>query len=95
MRTTLCQLREEGFAFVKQEESYTSQTSPLAETVSRDNADGTNRIKRGLYIDGEYSWNADVVGAFNILRLYLQKENIDLKLDPMAIRSPYVMKVPV
>lgn len=88
-------LREEGFAFVKQEESYTSQTSPLTDTVSKENAERTNRIKRGLYTDGEYSWNADVVGAFNILRLYLQKENIDLKLDPMAIRSPYVMKVPV
>ncbi len=88
-------LREEGFTFVKQEESYTSQTSPLKETVSKENADRTKRVRRGLYTDGEYYWNADVVGAFNILRLYLQNRNIKLKLDPMAIRSPYVIKVPV
>lgn len=40
-----------------------------------------------------YSWNADGVGAFNILRLYFQTQKIDASLDPTSILSPEVMKV--
>ena len=82
-----------GILFVKQKESYSSQTSPLAPEVCRVFAKKSNRVKRGLYKDGEYAWNADVVGAFNILRLYFQERGIPVKLDPQKIRDPYVLKV--
>ena len=88
-------LKLKGIRFEKIDEAFSSSTSPLEEIVSRESADKSKRIKRGLYVDGEHSWNADCVGAFNILRLYLQKKNINLKLDPEAIRNPYILKVAV
>lgn len=57
-----------------QEETYSSQTSPFMDTVCKQNANKDNRVNRGLYIDGGYSWNADSVGAFHILRLYFQAQ---------------------
>lgn len=82
-----------GIRFVIQKESYSSQTSPLADTVGKDSACKSNRISRGLYRDGGHTWNADCVGAFNTLRLYFQTQKIAIKLNPMAICDPYVVKV--
>lgn len=84
-----------GIRFVKQEEAYTSQTSPYAERVSKEHAEKTNRVKRGLYEDAGHVWNADCVGAFNILRLYTMSERKDIKPDPNEIKPPYVVKVAV
>lgn len=42
-----------------------------------------------------YYWNADCVGAFNILRLYFQATGITTKMDPQYIASPHVAKVAV
>ena len=61
--------------------------------TSKNNACRSNRVKRGLYRDGNHSWNADCVGAFNILRLYFQKNKINICLDPMEIKSPHIVKV--
>ena len=82
-----------GINFIMQEEAYSSQTSPLMPTVCKQNADKRNRVNRGLYMDGGYSWNADSVGAFNILRLYFQAQKIDTGLDPASILSPEIIKV--
>ena len=82
-----------GINFIMQKEAYSSQTSPLMDTVCKQNANKNNRVERGLYIDGDYSWNADSVGAFNILRLYFQAQKIDARLDPTSILSSEVMKV--
>lgn len=84
-----------GIRFVKQDEAYSSQTSPLSEKVSRENARKRNRVKRGLYEDRGYVWNADSVGAFNILRLYVSSKGKEIKPDPNEIRPPYVVKVAV
>lgn len=51
----------EGINCVFQKESYSSQTSPLKPAVNKDNAKKSNRIHRGLYKDGNFSWNADCV----------------------------------
>lgn len=82
-----------GISLIMQKEAYSSQTSPLMDTVCRQNANKNNRVERGLYIDGDYSWNADSVGAFNILRLYFQTQKINTRLDPISISSPEVAKV--
>lgn len=82
-----------GINFIMQEETYSSQTSPFMDTVCKQNANKDNRVNRGLYIDGGYSWNADSVGAFNILRLYFQTQKIDTRLDPVSILSPDITKV--
>ena len=55
-----------GIRFVKQNEAYSSQTSPLIPEVCKENAEKSNRVKRGLYTDGDKRWNADCVGAFNV-----------------------------
>ena len=82
-----------GINFIMQKEAYSSQTSPLMDTVCKQNANKNNRVERGLYTDDDYNWNADSVGAFNILRLYFQAQKIDTKLDPISISSPEVTKV--
>lgn len=69
-----------GINFIKQKESYTSQCPPDSKTVSKKYAVKKNRIYRGLYKDGKNSYNADVVGAYNILRLYLNNKKIETKL---------------
>ena len=84
-----------GIRFVKQDEAYSSQTSPLSEEVSKEYAKKGNRVKRGLYEDDGFSWNADCVGAFNILRLYLASKGNKRRLDPLRIKPPYVVKVAV
>jgi putative transposase len=88
-------LELEGIRFVMQNEAYSSQCSPLVDTVSVETAHKENRVHRGLYIDQGYLWNADCVGAFNILRLYFSEAGISKRLDPYAIKTPYVVKVAV
>ena len=85
----------EGITLIKQKEAYSSQTSPLKPAVDQTNAVKSNRVKRGLYKDNGYTWNADCVGAYNILRLYLQAQKIDMELNPMSIKEPYILKVAV
>ena len=82
-----------GIVVIQQKECYTSQCSPLTPSVSSKYATGEKRVKRGKYIDGEREWNADSVGAYNILRLYGQKSKKDIHMEP--IKTPYVVKVAV
>lgn len=69
-------LKLAGILLIKQNEAYTSKCSPYSPEISSQYAAGKNRIYRGLYIDKEKKkvFNADSVGAFNILRKYLQKK---------------------
>lgn len=82
-----------GIIVIQQKECYTSQCSPLSPSVSSKYATGEKRVKRGVYIDGEREWNADCVGAYNILRLYGQKSKKEIHMEP--IKTPYVVKVAV
>ena len=83
----------EGIRLEVISEAYSSQTSPLAPDVSRKHAKKSNRVERGLYIDDCLAWNADCVGAFNILRLYLKQKEIGLTFDAKSISHPYILKV--
>ena len=56
-------------------------------------AEKAKRVKRGLFVDGERSWNADAVGAYNILRLYGQKTSRKIRMAELT--TPYVVKVAV
>lgn len=62
-----------GIVLIKQKENYSSQCPPNSKEVSKFYAKKSNRKYRGLYIDGKQIYNADCVGAYNILRLYLKK----------------------
>ena len=57
-----------GISLTKQEESYTSQCSPFSPEISKRYAEASNRKERGMYITDGVRYNADAVGAFNILR---------------------------
>ncbi len=59
-----------GIRFVKQEESYSSQCGPMAKEVSKEYASKANRRHRGLYFEGTQIYNADALGAYNIMRKY-------------------------
>lgn len=69
-------LKRYGIRMIRQKESYSSQCSPKSEKVRKLYAKKANRKYRGLYVDGKDIYNADCVGAYNILRLYLEKEKL-------------------
>lgn len=85
-------LAVKGIRFIKQEESWTSQCSPLAGGVSEMHAKKSNRTKRGLYKDNGNIWNADAVGAYNILRKY---RGVDDFFPTKTLSSPIIIKVAV
>lgn len=85
-----------GIILVAQNEAYSSQCSPLSPVVSKEYAVKSNRVKRGLYKDGGHIWNADAVGAYNILRLYQQSEVPNGFVIPVLPTCyPHVVKVAV
>ena len=62
-----------GLSLIRVKESYTSSCLPDSEMVSKSCADKSLRVKRGLIKDNkDRIFNADAVGAYNILRLYIQ-----------------------
>ena len=69
-------LKRYGIRMIRQKESYSSQCSPKSDKVGKAFAQKHNRKYRGLYVDGTDIYNADCVGAYNILRLYLQKKKL-------------------
>lgn len=69
-------LRRYGIRLICQKESYSSQCSPHSEKVDKYCAQKANRKSRGLYVDGKQIYNADCVGAYNILRLYLDRKSL-------------------
>ena len=81
-------LRLAGISLKKQNEAYTSQCSPLVPEVSRKYAKKSNRKQRGLYVDQKQIFNADSVGAFNILRLYFQANDICSKIKAVGLSNP-------
>lgn len=86
----LYKLAREGITLVVQKECYSSQTSPLQPVVGKDYATPEKRVTRGMYVDGCNSWNADAVGAYNILRLYLQesaKSAVLSEIQPTVIEK--------
>nr|DAU19946.1 MAG TPA: endonuclease [Caudoviricetes sp.] len=88
-------LKRYGIRFVRQEESYTSQCSPLSLEVAKRYAEPSNRKQRGLYRDGSGAYNADAVGAYNILRKYLSVTGEKKELSVIGLKIPEIIKVAV
>ena len=82
-----------GIPLIKQEESYTSQCSPFSSEISKRYAEATNRKERGMYITDGIRYNADAVGAFNILRKYLSVSGKHKKLSVAGLKNPEIVKV--
>lgn len=86
-------LGRHGIELIKQKESYSSQVSPFAPVVNKKYATPQKRRKRGLYIDNRTLFNADSVGAFNIMRLYQQKMKKDFPIPLTGLSSPKKLNV--
>lgn len=83
-------LAQYGIEMVMQREAYSSQCSPYAPEVKEEYASKGNRVKRGLYVDGSKCFNADAVGAYNILRLFNNEKGF-----AEALSCPEIIKVAV
>ena len=88
-------LRKRGITLIKQNESFTSQCSPTSPEVSSEYAHKDNRIYRGLYKDGNDIYNADSVGAYNILRKYYKENNITRTLNYKRLSNPRKISISV
>lgn len=84
-----------GIRLIKQEESYSSQCPPTSESVSEECAQKRNRKKRGLYLDGGRVYNADAVGAYNILRKYSTVSGSVIRMPVSGLSSTEVIKAAV
>ena len=78
-----------------QEESYSSQCPPSSGEVTETYAEKKNRITRGLYKDGGCLYNADAVGAYNILRKYGTVSGAAAAMPVSGLGNPEVIKVAV
>ena len=88
-------LKMYGIRPVKQEESYSSQCSPMSQDVSERSAHKSSRIKRGLYLDGVMIFNADAVGAYNILRKYCAVSGTVIDMPASGLSNAEVIKAAV
>jgi IS605 OrfB family transposase len=86
-------LKLKGINLIKKNEAYTSQCSPYTKKVNKKYAQGSNRKERGLYLTEDKAFNADVIGAFNILRKYLHQRrkgpDIDLEVKGLNNLTKY------
>ena len=87
-------LKMYGIRFVRQEESYTSQCSPLSPEVEKRYAQPCNRKQRGLYRDRNRKYNADAVGAYSIPEKYLPYPERK-ELSVTGLKAPEIIKVAV
>ena len=62
-----------GISLAMQDEAYSSQCAPTSKRVDKRYASKYKRRKRGLFNENGIIYNADAVGAYNILRLYIRK----------------------
>ena len=85
----------EGIELIKVKENYSSQCSPYSPSVSKESADKSNRRKRGLYVVNEKVFNADSVGAYNIMRIYRQNNNNDFDMPIKGLSNPRKEYIPV
>ena len=84
-----------GIRMVRQNEAYSSQCGPNTERVCAEDAVKGNRIKRGLYQEDQNIYNADALGAYNILRKYLYEHQIDMHISETGLSSTVVIQAAV
>ena len=89
-------LKHIGVELIRVRESYSSQCPPDSPAVSRRYGLKNRRKKRGLYKYNSNIYNADCLGAFNILRIYYQNcKKTDVQLDYRCISNPSNKCIPV
>ena len=84
-----------GIELIKVSEAYSSGCSPKSLTVSKDYYDKTKRKHRGLFVDGNDIYNADAVGAYNIMRLFRQEARYYFPIPLKGLSNPNREYIPV
>ena len=88
-------LLKEGIELIKEEETYSSQCPPDSPSVDKEYGNKKARKKRGLYKTKGKIYNADSLGAFNIMRLYRQNNNLDFDTPIKGLSNPKRKYIPV
>jgi putative transposase len=88
-------LKSFGIELIKVNEAYSSSCSPDSPIVSKEYANKANRVKRGLYKEDNNIHNADIVGAYNIMRIYRQNNNDNFLMPKVGLSNPYKKYIPV
>ena len=88
-------LQLNGIRMVRQNEAYSSQCGPNTERGCAQEAVKENRIKRGLYQEDQNIYNADALGAYNILKKYLYENQIDVYISETGLSSTVVIQAAV
>ena len=85
----------QGIRLIRQKESYTSQCAPQTKEVTEAYAQKENRKRRGLYIVENTIYNADAVGAYNILRKYNAVSGKGITMPISGLSNTMIKKVAV
>ncbi|MBE6141915.1 MAG: transposase [Erysipelotrichaceae bacterium] len=85
----------EGIEFIMVDEAYSSGCSPKSLSVSKDYYDKSQRKHRGLFKDRHDIYNADAVGAYNIMRIYRQEARYYFPIPLKGLSNPNREYIPV
>ena len=80
-------LKLNGIKLIYQNEAYTSSCPVDSSDISKE-YQNKGRVKRGLYKDKNIIYNADSVGAYNIMRLYKLRNNIEIPMIIKGLSNP-------
>jgi putative transposase len=84
-----------GIELIKVNEAYSSSCSPNSLNVCKDSANKSNRVYRGLFKEYSNAYNADIVGAYNIMRIYRQNNNDNFLMPKAGLSNPSKKYIPV
>ena len=80
-------LKLQGISLIYQNEAYTSSCPIDSEDIKKEYQD-KHRIERGLYKHNNIIYNADCVGAYNIMRKYAINNNIKITMINKGLSNP-------
>ena len=83
-----------GIRFIVRSEAWTSQCSPDSLGITREFAEKSKRVFREMYYHNGVLYNADAVGAFNILRKFLLDEDLASKKINVAECELFSLRAP-
>ena len=84
-----------GIRMIRQNEAYSSQCGRHTKKVCYAEAEKENRVERGLYREGNEVYSADALGAYNILRKYLDENGKTADIPLAGICAPAVIQAAV
>ena len=88
-------LQLNSIELIKVNEAYTSSCLPNSKDVSERCANKKYRVKRGLMKCHNYIFNADSVGAYNIMRVYKQISGNQFEIPLKGLSNPTREYIPV